>query len=199
MVDTADSLKLVPQLNQRLKDIQRSRTGLGQELAGLDATLDECIGSVDVAFQRLKALRAAPRGINQPVVPPLIPSGPAAAAPAPGMSLDDFKSYIEKLLQGSLEAASDKISDRIMHMLKELKGLAGSAREAKLQELREVAESEMVDLSQLFTHEEVQSNLGEVGVEEKESKAIDSSLAKLRAMRGLKPKSGDAPKDQQKG
>lgn len=188
-IDTnSDPAEIIRQLNRQLSELQRYRVGVDRELVSIGTKLDEFIGSVETISQRFKELKMTRK------------AGPAAAAPgagvpAAGMSLDDFKVYIEKLLQGSLEAASDKISTRIMSMLKELKGLAGTAREAKILEIREIAASEMVDLSKLFTHDEAQSNLGEVGVEEKESKAIDSSLEKLKKMRGLKPKSGDAPKE----
>lgn len=179
----SDPLRLILQFNRRLNDFQRSRSEINQEVVLIGAKLDEFIGSIDTLSQRLETLKKQPKM--------------SVAISTPGVSLDDFKIYIEKLLQGSLEAATDKISDRIMLMLKELKGLAGTAREAKIQEIREAAASEMVDLSTLFTHEEAQSNLGEVGVEEKESKGIDSSLEKLRKMRGLKPKG--PPQDTGKG
>jgi hypothetical protein len=109
------------------------------------------------------------------------------------MSLEDFKVFVERVLQGSLEAAEDKLSEKILSMIRKLKGLAGTEREAKIQEIKDAAESDIVDLSKLYTYEEVQSNLGEVGVEEKESRGIESSLDKLRKLRG-KPEPGNSPK-----
>lgn len=171
----ADPGVMITAFSRRLGDIKQSRSLLGAELSEIETSLSGCMSSIDAVQQRLKDKRNAPRAPQAP------------GTPAPGMSPDDFKAFIEKILQGSLEAAGDKISDRLAGMIRELKVLTGPEREAKIQQIKEAADSDMVDLSKLYMHEEVQSNLGEVGVEEKESKGIESSLEKLRELRG-KPK-----------
>ena len=110
------------------------------------------------------------------------------------MSTQDFKLFIEKTLQGSLEAAGDKISDKIKNMIRELKGLQGTEREAKIQQIKEAADIDTVDLSKLCIHEQAKSNLADVRIEEKESKGIESSLVKLRQLRE-KPKPGKPPEN----
>lgn len=189
---SVDPVKLIGQFNRQLSDFQRLRGSLEQEIVLIGITLDECIQDADDLSENLKTLKLNPK-INAQKPADAVPPVQPAVSPVQGMSIEDFKGYIEKLLQGSLETIGDKVSDRIMSMLKELKSLAGTDREAKIQQIRETAASEMADLSALFKHEEIQSNLGELGIEEKESKGINSSLEKLREMRGFKPKPGEEP------
>ncbi|OGX20353.1 MAG: hypothetical protein A2Y04_06435 [Omnitrophica WOR_2 bacterium GWC2_45_7] len=110
------------------------------------------------------------------------------------MTLDEFKTHMGSILQGSLDAVSDKLTDKIAAMLKELGTLSGPAREIKIREYQQSGEYDTVDFSSLYKNQEVQSNLGEVGVEEKESKGIESSLERIRQLRG-KPKPGNTPED----
>lgn len=179
--------KLIEELNQRLGSFKESRLRLSQEIAAIGVVLDECIQSTEILPERLRALRAAPSIDTEKTTGAGLPGQPALAS-GPAMSLEDFKGYIEKLLQGSVEAVGDKVSNKIAAMLKDLRSLSGAAREAKIQQIQDAAISESVDLSSLFKHEQenVQSNLGELGVEEKESKGIDSSIEKLRKMREKK-------------
>ncbi|MBF0494126.1 MAG: hypothetical protein HQL28_03225 [Candidatus Omnitrophica bacterium] len=171
-------------LGDRLRAIKETREALCEDVILIETTLDGFIDSMETVNIRLREMR-------KPAAPAQVPAATERGPGIQGMSVEDFKTYIEKLLQGSLEAVSDKISDRMVKMLGELKGLAGTAREAKIREIKEAADFENVDLSKLYMHQEVQSNLSDVGVEEKESKGIDSSLEKLRKLRGLKPKGGD--------
>lgn len=173
---------MVPALSSRLGDIRQSRVWLSEEFLGVDKSLDEFLNSINTVNQRLMEIKTAPSPQQTKV------------APMPGMSPEDFKIFIERILQGSLEAAGEKLSGKIMNMIGELKGLAGTERDAKLRQIKEAADTNPIDLSTLYTHEAVKSNLGEVGLEEKESKGFESSLDKLRQMRG-KPKPGGAPDD----
>ena len=91
------------------------------------------------------------------------------------------------MLQNPMEDLGDKISRKILEKLKDLKGVSGRAREAKIKELKDLADDELVDLSKLF-REKVESNIEDIGVEEKETKGIDKSLERLRRMRQGKDK-----------
>ncbi|MBF0571437.1 MAG: hypothetical protein HQL12_06145 [Candidatus Omnitrophica bacterium] len=188
---------LVPRLFQRINATQQSRKELNDELMEMELLLGEFVGSMDVVTARVKNRIQEPRTVLPeppvPAVPLSVPPAPLVASPAAGqagMTLEEFKTHMGAILQGSLDAVSEKLSDKIAGMLKELKGLSGPAREYKLQELKEAAEFESIDLSKLYVHQEVQSNLEDIGVEEKESKGIDSTLEKLRRLKGLKPKPG---------
>lgn len=99
---------------------------------------------------------------------------------------EDYKASIEKLLQGSIDALGDKLSDKIVGMLKELKTMAGPVREAKISEIWNAAQSEHVDLAAMFLHEKVESNLGADGlkIEEKKTQGIGSILDKLKKLKG---------------
>ena len=188
-----DPVAVLPQLSRRLDDIRASRNALDEEVMRAELSLNDFIASMDGVGQRLRRMKAEPKRpapFYQPLPPPVIAPPAAAGVPA-GMTLDEFKSHMGTLLQGSLDAVSDKLSGKIQGMLRDVRGLSGVARDVKLQEIKEAAEYEMVDFSSMYTHEKLQSNLGEVGVEEKESKGIDANLERLRKLRGLKPKTGE--------
>ncbi|MBF0503589.1 MAG: hypothetical protein HQL14_00665 [Candidatus Omnitrophica bacterium] len=182
-------------LVQRIDQLRQSRYALDQELMETELLMGQFLGSLDVVTVRITNRLKEPQTSAPvaPVVPPLVmpaPGTPVSAAPAAGMTLEEFKTHMAAILQGSLDAVSDKLSDKIAGMLKDLKTLSGPAREYKLREIQEAAGFESVDLSKLYVHEDVQSNLGDIGVEEKESKGIDSTLEKLRRLKGLKSKPG---------
>ncbi|MBF0484778.1 MAG: hypothetical protein HQL25_08760 [Candidatus Omnitrophica bacterium] len=183
---------LVQKFSKKLDDIRLARHQIEGEFLTTDSSLNDFISSTDAVIQRLKTKKTEPRKPAAVAPTEIIsvspPAAPAAPAAGQAMTLEDFKTHMGSILQGSLEAATDKISNRIQGMLKELKNLSGPAREAKYREIQQAAEFEMVDISMLYKHEQVQSNLGEIGVDEKESKSIDANLERLRKMRGLKPK-----------
>ncbi len=190
---TDDPVTALPLLAKRLDDIRVSRNALDEDLMLAELSLNDFIASMDGVGKRLKRMKTEPRipaPFYQPPPPPVIASPAAAATPA-GMTLDEFKAHMGTLLQGSLDAVSDKLSGKIQGMLRDVRGLSGVARDVKLQEIKEAAEYEMVDFSSMYSHEKLQSNLGDVGVEEKESKGIDANLERLRKLRGLKPKTGE--------
>lgn len=103
-------------------------------------------------------------------------------------SAQDFTAQLEKLLQGSLDALGDKISDKIANLLKELKTTSGPVREAKMREIQEAAEEDQVDLSKLFLFEKVESNIETLGIQEQETKGVGNILDKLRKLKGIKDK-----------
>ena len=184
--ENADPLVLVPGLSLRLDAARQMRNELDEELTMAGLALNESIGALDVVGQRLRRMKAEPKHAA-----PAVPAPAATAAPAAvpgGMTLDEFRSNMGTILQGSLDAVSNKLTDKISGMLKELGTLSGPAREIRIREFQQSGEYESVDFSSLYKDQKVQSNLGEVGVEEKESKGIDANLERLRKMRAMKPK-----------
>jgi hypothetical protein len=150
----------------RVKESQRS---LDKELLAVEAWLNELGHDADAVNARLHAAKAHKIVIKK--------------EPKAESSEEDFKTQLEKLLQGSLEHLEDRLSQRILNMLKDLKDVKGPERDAKLKELKKAVDSEVVDLSKLFTHEKLESNIGEIGIEEKESKGIRKVIDSLRNIR----------------
>ncbi|MBF0387262.1 MAG: hypothetical protein HQL20_05330 [Candidatus Omnitrophica bacterium] len=200
--ETEDALAAVPVLARRLVDLRLLRRDFGQEMLGLDGSLEALMGQVNVTNLRLAQKHSEPRVPAPAVVPdavllkaPEVPAAPPAAlavAPAqPGMTLEDFKLHMGEILKGSLDAVSDKLSDRISVMLKELGTLSGPARAMRIEEFKQSGEYDMVDFSGLYSHQpQVTSNLTDVGVDEKETKGVGSTLERLRKLRAGKPKIG---------
>jgi hypothetical protein len=156
----------ISEITRRIGDIRQSKIQVSREIASIEILLDELISTADAVTLRLQEKKKE-----------------AALPPGPGASLDEFKANIEKIVQGSLEAFGDKISAKVLAMLQELQGLTGPAREVKIRQIKEVADSEMADLSTLF-NTKVESNIGEIGINEQETRGIDSNLQKLRKIRG---------------
>jgi len=165
--------------------LKESQDALDKELLAIEAWLDELGHDADAVNARLRAAKAGKPDIKEK---------PKTAAPE-----EDFKAQMEKLLKGSLEHLEDRLSDRILNMLKDLKGVKGPARDMKLKELKAAVDDEVVDLSGLFTHEKLESNIGEIGIEEKESKGIQKSLDRLRKMRTGDDKPEKKGEDNSKG
>lgn len=86
-------------------------------------------------------------------------------------------------LQSIVDALGNKISDKLMNMIKELDGLPAPMKNAKLKEIQNLAETEQIDLSNLYKHIDIKSNIGDVGIDEREVKGIDKNLEKLRELR----------------
>ena len=160
--------ELTRDLSRREEDIRTSQSELEKELLSLGAELDNFIGTTDSLKRRLEDFKSAPEA--------------GTAEEKPRMPGEEFKEVLERLLQGSLDQLGDKISQKILNKLKDLKGVSGPVKESKIRELKELADSEMLDLSKLFS-EKVKSNIRDIGVKEKETKGIDESLKKLREMR----------------
>lgn len=166
-------------LAERIEALGEFQKNTQDKLLSCEEDLDHWIQemvAVNVQLrEKLKIHQAAP-----PVAQETVSSSPTSAAG------DDYKVAIEKLLQGSIETLGNKLSDKILGMLKDLKTISGPMREAKLMEIRDTARSEDVDLAGLFLHEKVESNLGAEGVnvEEKKTKGIGSILDKLKKMKG---------------
>ena len=136
-----------------------------------------CSGNV-LLRDKMRSGTEAPAQAAHPETPPSCPS----PAQPPAATADDYKASIEKLLQGSLDVLGDRLSDRIMSMLKELKTMGGPMREAKMTEIRDAAQSEHVDLAKLFLYEKVESNPGTEGlkVEEKKGGGDSPDLDRLK-------------------
>ncbi|MBF0569717.1 MAG: hypothetical protein HQL18_02955 [Candidatus Omnitrophica bacterium] len=186
-----DPSVLLPKFSEELEEIRQLRHDLDDDLMQAELALNAFVGSMDALTRRLEkkvkeSRTVVPPAPAAPFIPPPV-AQVSAVAPA-GVTLDEFKTHMDALLKGSLDAVTDKLSDKLAGMLKEMKTLSGPAREMKFQEFRAAADFEAVDLSQLYVHEKVQSNLEEIGVEEKETKSIDSTLERLRKLRGSKPK-----------
>ena len=169
----------VSKLKKRIDEIRGSQETLDGELISIEVWLDGLIGDMDSLNERLRDFKSRKNAAK---------SWPAKAAP--DSAGDDFKGQLEKLLLGSMEGLENRLSERILKMLKELKGAVGPARAAKMREIKEAVDEEVVDLSRLFVDEKIESNIDEIGVEEKESKGIQKSLDRLRRMREGK-KDGD--------
>lgn len=164
--------ELQKETQERLREFEKELDGWLEKMCAVNMTLRDKLRS-SKKISREAAPRAKPA------------TSQALARPA-SAAVDDYKASIEKLLQGSLDALGDKLSDRIMNMLKEVKNLGGSMREAKMAEIRDAAQAERVDLASLFLYEKVESNLGKEGlkVDEKKSRGIGSILEKLKKMKG---------------
>ena len=163
--------KLVKGLYKKIEDIKKSQDELDGEFFYTRNWLDELTHNMDSLSQHLKqitsekvSLESNHKGEKSYVLE------------------EDSKKLLERLLQGSLQDLGDKISRRILDKLRDLQGTSGPLRETKIKELKEIADSESVDLSRLF-QEKVESNIEDIGIEEKEAKGIDKDLEKLRRMR----------------
>ena len=87
--------------------IKESQEALDKELLAIEAWLNELGRDADAVNARLRKAKAGKPDIKEE---------PKTAAPE-----EDFKAEMEKLLKGSLEHLEDRLSDRILNMLKDLK------------------------------------------------------------------------------
>ncbi len=164
--------KLIKDLSERVEGMRKSQSDLDGELLYTETWLDQLIDNMDSVNRNLKQAKSGK-----------VSSEPEPVSKKVHMSEEDFKTQLEKLLEGSLEHLGDRISDKILNMLREVKETSGLTRVRKIKEFKEIAESELVDMSKLFLHEKLESNIEQIGVEEKESMGIDKSLKKLREMK----------------
>jgi phage shock protein A len=162
---------MIKSLFERAESIKTPQLVLEKEVALLEAELEGLIDSMDSLKSHLRDIQSKPQT--------------EAVQDKPRMSEEDFRDVLERLLHGSLEELGDRISQRILDKLKDIKGLSGRARETGIRELKEMAGSELVNLSRLF-NQEVKSNIHDIGVEEKETKGIGEGLSRLREMRRQK-------------
>ena len=167
---------LVRSLTKKVKAIRKSQSKLDRELLYMEKWLTELTDNMESVDRRIAGIESKEKATE-----------PKPISGKPRMSEEDFKAMLEKLLQNPMEDLGDKISRKILEKLKDLKGVSGRAREAKIKELKDLADDELVDLSKLF-REKVESNIEDIGVEEKETKGIDKSLERLRRMRQGKDK-----------
>ena len=173
------------EIQATVRELEKELDGWLAEMCSINVTLrDKVKARTAVSPLPSTAPAAGPSSVAQ--MPPV----PAQSVPvqASGIPGEDYKASIEKLLQGSIDSLGDKLYDKIMNMLKELKTMGGPMREYKMAELQHAAQSEHVDLASLFLHEKVESNLGSEGlkVDEVKGTGVGSILDKLKKMKGGK-------------
>jgi len=159
---------------KKMDSCKEAQNELDRALASMEGQLDAYIQTVEAVHSRLNA--PAPQAA-------IDASGTVAAKP--NLSEEDFKARLERLLEGSLENLGDKISQKIVNQIKDLKGLVGPDRDTKIRQIKEYADYESVDFSAVF-QDKIESNIDEIGVEEQEAKGVDKSLEKLRKMKEKK-------------
>jgi len=173
--------KTIQHLSQKIAEIESAYTSLNDLLFSMEADLNRSLENENAMNARLKELvakKSAGNGKHAGVsVLPQASSQDQNSEPL------DPTAQMEKLLQGTLDVLGDKISDRLMAMLKDLKSLPVEMRASKIQEVKQAADEELVDLSGLYKHEHVESNIEDVGITETEAKSIDKNLEKLRQLR----------------
>lgn len=178
-----DSKNLIENLTDKIKDIKQSHSRLHEDVLDMEKWLNKSLDDVTVANNRIKELISKERAAKPDSAEF---SAQPAAAHEPQMTNEKEQitpEQLEKLLQGSLDAFGDKISEKMLCMMKEIKATTGPVKNEKIKELRIAAANELVDLSSLYAHQKIESNLDEVGVNEKEAKGIDKSLEKLKQIR----------------
>lgn len=182
----------------RINRIKDSQDSLDKEMMAMESILDELIRESEAVNSRLHQAKSEKPLKKEGAMPAvtteaaiITPPQSEVVAPKAPASIGDinFKGDLEKLLQGSMDHLEDRLSQRILNMLKELKVASGPAREMKFREVQEAVSSESVDLSSLFKHEKIESNIADIGIEEKESQSIQSNLERLKKMR----QGGSAP------
>jgi len=154
------------------EDTINSQGKLKDEIIATTRSLNESLAAMNDLNARLKQIESQKRSVR-----------PKQTTEKGPMSAEDFSRQLEKLLQVSMGDLEQRLSQNIVSLLKELPGSAGPDREVKLKAIQEAVISEAVDLSKLFSHDQLKSNINETGIDESESKGINESLKKLRRMR----------------
>ncbi len=157
----------------RVSTLKQSRNELNEELLSLGTQSDKLIHEMNTVNTDLEELKSRK---------PDMPLKSAEQEPQPP------EANFEKVLQGSLDALGDKLSDKLLNMMNELKSMVGPKRTGMMKKIKAAADFELVDLSNLFAHDEIKSNIQEIGIDEKEAKGIDKSLEKLQQMKRDKEK-----------
>jgi len=179
--------RTIQNLTQKIAEIETAYAGLNELLFTMEGDLNKSLEDERALNTRLKELVARKNaggngnGNGKHAGMSVVSQETNAQAPVSGPL--DPTAQMEKLLQGTLDVLGDKISDRLMAMLKDLKSLPVEARMTRIQEVKQAADAELIDLSGLYKHENVRSNIDDVGVTETESKGIDKNLEKLRQLR----------------
>ncbi|MBF0533016.1 MAG: hypothetical protein HQL23_07990 [Candidatus Omnitrophica bacterium] len=184
------SSNILENLQEKVSAVTRTQAELNEQLLLLERDLSQSLAEQDRFQARLKEFLDGRRVENrEPAAAPApLPVVPPPEIPPPVVLATDPTAQLEKLLQGLLDALGDKFSDRLMGLMPELKSLPVEMRGLRLHEIKQAADAELVDLSALYKYQEVQSNIDQVGVDEKETKGIDKNLEKLRKMRAMKNK-----------
>jgi len=175
--------KSINNLSQKITEIETAYARLNELIFTMEGDINKSLEGQNSLNQKLKELiaRESSGNGNGKHSNDVISHDHPIQNPAQEQL--DPTAQMEKLLQGTLDVLGDKISDRLMAMLKDLKSLPVEMRATRIQEVKQAADAELIDLSGLYKHENIQSNLDDVGVTETESKGIDKNLEKLRQMR----------------
>ena len=171
-------------LSQKVAEIETAYTRLNELLFSMEGDMNKSLEEQNTLNAGLKELlakkSAGGNGNGKHSEKSVFPEFSQKESKSEAL---DPTAQMEKLLQGTLDVLGDKISDRLMAMLKDLKSLPVDMRASRIQEVKQAADAELIDLSGLYKHEHVQSNIEDVGVTETESKSIDKNLEKLRQLR----------------
>lgn len=175
-----DDKILIQSLMDKIKDIKQSHSKLHHEVLATETWLNKSLDNMLSINCQIKELISKKRTAKPD-------SSESPAEPHEPQITDEKKQItpeqLEKLLQGSLGALEDKISKKMLGMMKEIKMMTGSVKNEKIKELQTVATNEFVDFSSLHTYQKIESNLDEVGADEKEAKGFDENLEKLKKIR----------------
>jgi hypothetical protein len=176
--------KTIQNLSQKVAEIESAYTKLNEMLFSIEANLNKSLEEESVLNAKLKELIAKKSAVGSGNGKhPETSVMPDAVSQDHKVEVQDPTAQMEKLLQGTLDVLGDKISDRLMAMLKDLKSIPVEMRATRIHEVKQAADAELIDLSGLYKHENVQSNIEDVGVTETEAKGIDKNLEKLRQLR----------------
>ena len=188
-----DTDKIIQKFSHLISELEQAHKQINDQWLSMEEVLNKSLedqSAMNIKLKECLAGKQAGNGALPTVMPPPAPVETGFQNPLqkPSPEPVDPVTQLERMLQGSLDVLGDKISNRLMATLKELRSLPVEMRAAKIQEVKQMADAELVDLSALYKHEPVESNIEEVGVHEKESKGMDTNLEKLRALRRGKPK-----------
>ena len=178
-----DDKILIQSLMDKIKDIKQSHSKLHHEVLATETWLNKSLDNMLSINCQIKELISKKRTAK-----PDSGESPAEPVEAHEPQMTDEKKQItpeqlEKLLPGSLGALEDKISKKMLGMMTEIKIMTGPVKNEKIKEFRVVATNELVDFSSLHTYQKIESNLDEVGADEKETKGFDENLEKLKKIR----------------
>lgn len=134
-----------------------------------------------------EAVDAAKRS-HKPVDSVQVPNPPepdgANESVSTGESTEQLKEALQGSIENSIENMGERLEQRIVDLLKDSKDLMGTAGMVVQGQGKGTVDDAIIDLSNMFMHDQIESNIEDAGVEEVQSKTIDSSLEKLRRMRG---------------
>src|SRR5690348_4878767 len=121
-----DIEQMIQKLLDKATQIEQVHQKLNGQLLSIESGLDKSLAQEQELNKRLEGLlKAGPRIAAVPVAAPAVEAVPEPVMEEPVEKINqvpvvDPLVQLEKLLQGSLDVLGDKISNRLMNMLKEL-------------------------------------------------------------------------------